>query len=54
MQHKFICMNFTREKYIGFIVKYTEVWHFGFIIQEDLLRIDLVLVFKTSKYFVIS
>jgi len=47
-------MKFTREKYIGSTAKDTEVWHFGFIIQEDLLRIDLVLVFKTSKYSIIS
>jgi len=31
MWHKFISMNFTKEKHIGSIVKDTEVWYFEFV-----------------------
>ena len=36
--YKFIGINFTEKKHIGFIAKNTEVQCFGFVTQEDFLR----------------
>ena len=38
IQHKFISMNFTGKKYIGFTAKNMKVRCFEFITQKDLLR----------------